>query len=126
MAAADGGKPKLEIRSNRLLLVEGRDELNLFDALLRRRLGAEMRQNVQIIDVGGKDQFPNSIAAISVAAVSRPPLRALAVIRDADDDAEAAFRSVCDGLRRAGYAPPAAHGQMSGGNPSAGVSQGTH
>ena len=33
MAAADGGAPGLEIRSDRLLLVEGQDEVYLFDAL---------------------------------------------------------------------------------------------
>ena len=35
------GGPKLEIGKDRLLLVEGRDEVNLFDVLIRHRFGKE-------------------------------------------------------------------------------------
>ena len=121
MAAADGGAPGLEIRSDRLLLVEGKDEVYLFDALLKHCLGNAKGQGIQIIDAGGRDRFRHSIVAISTAARSRSPLRALGVIRDADDNAGSAFQSVCGALRHAGYEPPAAHGEASNGRPAVGV-----
>ena len=91
MAAADGGAPRLEIRSDRLLLVEGRDEVNLFDALLKHCFGAAGK-HIQIVDGGGKDRFPQRILAIRAAAASRSPLLALGVVRDADNNAGGAFQ----------------------------------
>lgn len=61
------------------------------------------------------------MSAIHTAVQARPPIRSIGVIRDADDDAARAFRSVCDQLRNTGYAPPAAHGEFSGAVPSIGV-----
>ncbi len=121
MAVADGDAPRLEICSDRLLPVEGRDEVNLFDALLKHCLGATGRREIQIIGAGGRDRFRSNIVAIRTIAASRPPLRSLGVIRDADDSAGNAFRSVCDALRHAGYAPPDAHGEVSGSGPAVGV-----
>ena len=121
MAAADGGAPGLDICSDRLLLVEGKDEANLFDALLKHRFGDAEERKIQIIDAGGRDKFRRNIVAIKTAAKSRSPLRALGVIRDADDNAGSAFQSVCGALRHAGYEPPAAHGKVSNGNPPVGV-----
>ena len=111
----------MDIRSDRLLLVEGKDEAYLFDALLKHRFGNAGRREIQIIDAGGRDRFRRNIVAIKTVVGSRPPLRALGVIRDADDNAGSAFQSVCDALRHAGYKPPAAHGKVSNGNPPVGV-----
>ena len=44
----------MEIAADRLLLVEGRDESNLFDALMRHCLGKEQRRNIQIVEAGGE------------------------------------------------------------------------
>ena len=120
MAAANGGASRLKISADRLLLVEGRDEANLFGALLRHCFGAAWQQEIQIVEAGGRSAFRGNIATIRAEAESRP-LRALGVIRDADDSAGSAFQSVCDALRHAGYEPPAAHGEVSSGNPSVGV-----
>ena len=117
---ARAGGPRLEILSDRLLLVEGKDEVNLFSALMiKQRIGAEA--GVQIIDAGGVDKFPRNLSAIHTVAQARPPIRSIGVIRDADDDAAGAFGSVCTHLRNTGYAPPAAHGEFSGAVPSIGV-----
>ena len=110
---------RLQIRTDRLLLVEGRDEVNLFTALIERRADAEPA--IQVIDAGGKDRFPRRLRAIRTAAQARPALRSIGVVRDADDDAGSAFRSVCDHLRNVGYEPPAAHGEFSEATPSVGV-----
>ena len=121
MTAADGGASRLEIRSDRLFLIEGRDEFNLFDALLKHCLGTAGRQDIQIIEAGGRHNFRHGILAIKAEAASHAPLCSLGVIRDADDDAQGAFQSVCDALRHAGYEPPAAHGRVSAGDPPVGV-----
>lgn len=109
----------LQIRADKLLLVEGRDEVNLFEALIEQCLDDEVR--IQVIDAGGVDQFPRRLAAIRIAAQAHPMLRSISVVRDADDDADGAFGSVCNRLQSAGYTPPAAHGTFSDAMPSIGV-----
>lgn len=116
---AESGQSRLKIRSDRLLLVEGRDEEILFNALIGHCFDAE--PEIQVIGAGGVDQFPRNLQAIHTAAQSRPTLRAIGVVRDADDNAGAAFQSVCDHLRNVGYQPPRVHGEFSGGVPSIGV-----
>ena len=113
------GRPSMRISSDWLLLVEGRDEVNLFNALMKHRLDPE--PETQVIDAGGKDKFPRNLKAIRTAARARPTLRAIGVVRDADDDACGAFRSVCDNLRNVGYKPPRIHGEFSDAVPSVGV-----
>ena len=116
---AEAKQSKRKIRSDRLLLVEGRDEENLFDALIGRCFGAE--PEIQVIAAGGRDKFPTNLEAIHTAALTRPTLRAIGVVRDADENAGAAFQSVCDHVRNVGYRPPPAHGEFSAGVPSFGV-----
>ena len=120
-AGSDGRKLKIE--KDRLLLVEGRDEANLFGALiehLEHRLDGERWSEIQVIDAGGKNKFPNNLRAIKAGAEARD-VQAIGAVRDADDDAGGAFRSVCGHLSNAGYAPPAAHGGFSGATPAVGV-----
>ena len=112
-------QPKRKIRSDRLLLVEGRDEENLFDALIGQCFDAE--PEIQVIAAGGRDKFPANLAAIRSAALARPTLRAIGVVRDADENAGAAFQSVCDHLRNVGYQPPPVHAGFSDAEPSIGV-----
>ena len=110
----------IELVSDRLLLVEGKDEVNLFEALIRRSLVDG--PDIQVIDVGGKDKnFRRNLMAIRTAAPLRPTLRAIGVVRDADDDAGGAFESVHDSIRDVGYVPPASHGQFSDALPAVGV-----
>ena len=116
---AESGQSRLQIRSDWLLLVEGRDEENLFSALIGHCFDAE--PEIQVIAAGGRDKLPTNLKAIHTAALARPTLRAIGVVRDADEDASAAFQSVCDHLRNVGYQPPPAHGEFSDGMPSIGV-----
>ena len=112
-------RARLRIRSDWLLLVEGRDEFNLFGALMKHCFGAESQ--IQVIEAGGKDSFSENLQAIRTESKERPTLRAIGAIRDADQDASGAFRSVCDHLRNTGYEPPAVHGRFSDAAPSIGV-----
>ena len=115
------GSKKQTVDSDRLLLVEGKDEVLLLEAVIRDYLGAQ--GHIQVMDAGGKDQFPKRLQAIRTQVSSRPNFQALGVIRDADNNPRGAFQSVCDQLRKVGYGAPNSHGTFSNSNgpPSIGV-----
>ena len=102
-------RPRLE--ADLLLLVEGRDEVNLFEKFVQHCL--DDAQSVQVLEVGGKKQFRKRFELVKTDARTRPTLRAIGVVRDADDSARSSFQSVCDGIRSVGYEPPGAHGEFS-------------
>ena len=120
IATGRAGLPKIELTADRLLLVEGKDEVNLLGRLIKDCLKDD-GQGIQILDVGSKDNFRPNLRGIKVAAQARPTLRSIGVIRDADDNANGSFDSVCGSLRSAGYEPPAAHAEFSDATPSIGV-----
>ncbi len=101
MEAADDGRRQLA--ADRLLLVEGRDEVGLFTKLIESCF--EDKPNIQVIDDGGKTLFARNMATMRAAAQTRPILRCIGVVGDADDNARGAFDSVCHGILRAGYGP---------------------
>lgn len=114
-----GRSQRENLKSDCLLLVEGKDEVNLFETLIERCLDGA--SSIQVIDAGGKDRFSGELQAIRAAAQLRPTFRAIGVVRDADDNAAGAFKSVCDHLGKAGYEPPSSHGKFSDAAPSVGV-----
>lgn len=110
-------KPKLKpIREKKVLAVEGKDEVNFFDALLKhsRIAGFDIR------DIGGKDKFKEKLPAL-VKARGFSDIEVLVVVRDADNDPDAAFDSVRDVLSSQKLDPPDQMNQFSDGNPRIGV-----
>ena len=120
VATSQGRQSRPKLEADLLLLVEGQDEVNLFRTFVTHCLENES-QPVQVLGVGGKDQFKNQLALIKNDAQARPTLRSIGVVRDADDNAQGSFQSVCDSIRNVGYQPPAMHGEFSNGVPSIGV-----
>ena len=118
--ASQGRQSRPTLEADLLLLVEGKDEVNLFEAIVKHCLEGGSQQ-VQVLEVGGKDQFRKLFAAIKIAAQARPTLRSIGVVRDADDNARGSFQSVCDSIRNVDYEPPARHGEFSNAAPSIGV-----
>ncbi len=118
--APGSGTGKQYVDSDRLLLVEGKDETNLLNALIR-----ECTDNgappIQVIEAGGRDQFAANLRTIGISLKARPTFRSIGVIRDADDNPKGAFQSVCAHLQNAGYAAPPSHGTFSNTSPSVGV-----
>lgn len=112
-------KSKLRIESDSILLVEGQDEVNLLESLIRRCLGDTAA--IQVIAAGGVSQFPGNLQAIEIAAQERPSFRSLGVVRDADDNPAGAFQSVCHHLHSVGYQAPESHGRFSDALPAVGV-----
>lgn len=104
------------IHEKTVLAVEGKDEVNFFGALLEylEIAGSDIR------DLGGKDKFKVKLPAL-VKTRGFSDVKVLAVIRDADKDADAAFDSVKNVLTKEGLEPPARMDRFSDGNPVIGI-----
>ncbi len=111
------------VTSDVLLLVEGQDEVNLLAALLKDvpRRGAAASA-IQILAAGGRTRFRKELKALVVEVErSGRSLRAVGILRDADENPAAAFQSVSDAVRAAGLTPPPKHGQFSNDTPAVGI-----
>lgn len=100
----------------KLLVGEGKEEVNFFEALLRHRSVSD----VQLEQCGGKTRLSNYIATLP----KRPGfgnLTAIAITRDADQDPNAAFQSVCTALENAQLVTPQKGGSFGAGTPRVGV-----
>ena len=84
------------------LLVEGKDQLNFFEAFIRR---AELQNDMQVRDFGGVDQLRSFLLAI-VDSPGFETVVSVGIVRDAEDSAESARQSVNDSLRNAGLPVP--------------------
>lgn len=86
---------KIEIKSGRLLLVEGNDDQNLFQKLIED-IGLT---GMQIISMNGKENFriPNFKSVINTPGFRE--VKSLGIVRDADENAENTFSSICTVLR---------------------------
>ena len=106
------------LKSDRVLLVEGADEVNLIGAMLH----SWNIDHVQVIGVGGKDKINTNLEiVISDALAMGIELSAIGVLRDADDSPESALQSVTDALRNLSLPAPGSHGAFEQGTPSLGV-----
>jgi hypothetical protein len=87
-------KPNKIEREN-VLAVEGKDEHNFFEALLKFL----DFQDVQIIDVGGKDNFKGAFSALIQTEGALNIMRNIGFVRDAEEhEAQSAFDSICSVL----------------------------
>ncbi|MBZ0302092.1 MAG: hypothetical protein K8J31_20245 [Anaerolineae bacterium] len=90
-----------EIKQERLLVVEGKDEQLFFGALLKYI----NVPNIQIVDIGGKERFGGQLAALkNTPGFNR--VTTIGVIRDCDNNRQGAFDSVCNALRSANLPVP--------------------
>lgn len=130
------------ILGQRLLLVEGQDEVNLFASLiiklngkngvtLTKSSGNEHSTNIsmkngsteeiiQIIEVGGKYKFDKEFKVL-INVTGFRDVNILGIIRDADHNSSGAFQSVATQLRLNGFIAPTSHSIFSGGKPNLGV-----
>ncbi|MCA6070253.1 MAG: hypothetical protein LE180_03980 [Endomicrobium sp.] len=86
----------INIEKTSILLVEGKDEVNFFDMLLKFL----NIPNVQCIDVCGVDNFGNGFVTLSKQEKFRD-VDKIAFIRDADKRAESALKSLKSSVRSA-------------------------
>ena len=93
------------IEKPKLLLVEGKDEVNFFAALLKH-LGSS---DIDVREVGGKDNFSKEFPTL----LNDPgfnSVRSYAIIRDADDSLENTLASVQGLLKKYHQPVPDSHG----------------
>jgi len=83
------------ITKPKILLVEGKDEKNLFTALLTDLM---LDSIIQVFETKGKDKFDSRLRALKTLPGFNQVI-SIGVVRDADSDPVSAFRSVCGGLR---------------------------
>nr|VFJ98510.1 MAG: hypothetical protein BECKLFY1418B_GA0070995_11224 [Candidatus Kentron sp. LFY] len=83
-------RKNFRVESSRLLAMEGKDECNFFEAMLKH-IGIE---DVQLVDIGGKDKFKVEFPLL-YNSPGFSEVRSLGFIRDAEDKkADAAFSSI--------------------------------
>ncbi len=84
------------------LLVEGKDQLNFFEAFIRR---VEIENELQVQDFGGVSELRGFLRAL-VDAPGFNTVVSVGIIRDAEESAAGARRSVENSLRNAGLPAP--------------------
>ena len=109
-------KADINITKEKLLLVEGKDEEKFFTILLEKN---EI-YNIQIISSGGRKQFKRKLPAIKNTP-GFDEITSLAVIHDADMDAQATFESVCSVLKNNDLNFPKEVSSFISGSPNVGV-----
>jgi hypothetical protein len=106
----------LAIQKEKLLVVEGKDEVNFFSCLLKH-----MDVNdFEVVDVGGKDRFKVEFPALRRAS-GFSEIKLVAIVRDAENDAMSAFSSIRNILKKEGLRPPDNPNQFSEDIPRIGV-----
>lgn len=110
-------KGPIEISCENLLIVEGDDD-ELFFYALAQQLG--LHEGLQIYQTGGKYELPKVVAAVAASYGFRKVKR-LGIIRDADEDPEAAFKSVVTALEKAKLPVPSKPREVTGSSPRVSV-----
>ncbi len=104
----------VQITKNKILIVEGVDEVNFFRAYLEKHLSIF---DIQIIPIGGKTLLPDYLDVLIIDPNFISKVQVLAITRDADNSSTSAFESVCSALNKAKLPIPNAPLQAVGKNP---------
>jgi len=113
-----GSKITLEIQSRKVIFVEGNDDKNFFDILLKK----QNMLNVSVLPINGKDQF-NKVLPDIKELPNFTEVTHLAIVRDKDQDD--AFKSIINIFhKKMGFSLenlPAENGKFAKGKPKIGV-----
>ncbi|HKP05120.1 MAG TPA: DUF3226 domain-containing protein [Chthoniobacterales bacterium] len=107
----------INISSERLLLCEGKTTLLVLGPFCRKM----DIQGFQPLDFGSKDNFGNFLKDVTILPGFEAQVHTLAVVRDAEHDAAAAFASVRHALIEVGLPAPNAPGEVAGDDRRVGV-----
>ncbi len=105
------------ITKPKLLIGEGRDEVNFFEALLKHVAISD----TQVESYSGKNGLAGYLNELRARRPGRSRLKAIAVTRDVDKALAQDFQSVCGALGKSGFGVPQAPGQVLKGKLSVGV-----
>lgn len=95
---------KGKIVKNKIILVEGIDEVNFFEALFKH---LEL-EDIQVIESKGKEQFPSELS-LTINDPGFENVVTLAIVRDADKSHAAAIQSIKHYLKNNGLPSPSEH-----------------
>ena len=101
------------ITKSKIILVEGRDELNLFNELLADQ---KLADAIEVMEVGGKEKFMTNLRALPNRSGYKN-VASLGIVRDADANPESAFQSICSVLENVKLPVPLAPLQPKHGRP---------
>jgi hypothetical protein len=104
-------------RESSILIVEGKEDKFFFEALLKYL----QITSIQVEPIGGKTQLARNLLELRGQAEFDTIVKTLAVVRDADDNPEGAFQSVCGALKNANLSVPTHHLQFTADLPQTGV-----
>jgi len=102
--------PAVVIRSPYQLLVEGRTSKVFFDALARH-VGVV---DLEVHSFGGNTELRGNLRAF-IKIPGFTDVKAVGLVRDAENDAVAAFQSAADALAHAGLVRPPVHASITPG-----------
>ena len=109
--------PRMEgITQPKLLLVEGRDVSGFFAALFKH----SKISNVQIQDFGGVKELKPFLGVLTNAS-GFESVQSVGIVRDAEQNASAAFESVRNALKSASLDGPDQVGEITEGKPRTGI-----
>jgi hypothetical protein len=106
----------IEIKQSKILVVEGMDEELFFSAIVKNL----NLQGIQILGIGGKTKIRPNLKALQISP-NFSIVTSSGIIRDADDNANSAFQSVCSALENAGFPQPSQSGHTVGISPTVSV-----
>ena len=105
------------ISYSKVLLVEGRDAFEFFKAMLRH-LG--LLSEIEIRNFGGVGELADYLDTLRITS-GFSGITSLGIVRDAETDADSAFRSVCNALTKSGYGVPSQPTMVADGSPGVSV-----
>jgi len=98
----------ITIKKDILLLVEGKDEVEFFEAFLKT---IKAHNIIQSIELGGKDNFKNEFPALLLSP-NFSDVKRYGIVRDADNSATNTFQSVTNLLNRYNQPVPTIQGEI--------------
>lgn len=108
----------IKISAPKLLLVEGNDDQGFFQKLIEEI----SIDNIQVHSMCGKKSFRTSdLNSVIIAPNFKRTVKSLGIIRDANDDASAAFSGICTVLKNLSLPVPSQPMEIINGNLKIGV-----
>lgn len=101
----------IDIKEPIVILVEGKNDEIFLNAFIKH-LGIE---KIQVISVGSKDNFKNSLPAV-LKHINK--IKCLGIIKDAEEDPLISFQSICSILTNNNLSVPSKPLELTGDNPS--------